>query len=134
MAHGCGPHPERPGLESVSWLDHRCLERPGEVLLQRQGVLEHARRSEQRDGRLIRPVPAGQVERIDVEEMVEVAVGDDDRVHVGDADVPLEIRQRPRSQIDPQVEPVGPDQVAASGTARAGPSAARAEDDQLHHG
>src|SRR2546422_11732497 len=64
--------------------------------------------------------------------MIEVAVRDDHRVDVEQRDVLLEVRQRPRAGVEPDVEPLVAEQVPAGGLSDAAPAPAGAEDHQLH--
>src|SRR4029450_6004891 len=73
----------------------------------------------------------GVEQRIDVDAVVGVLVRDDHRVYVGDADVLLQVRHRARTGVDPEVEPILPDEITAERAALLRPCPARPEDDQL---
>src|SRR5918996_1724300 len=69
-----------------------------------------------------------------VQAMVRVLVGHDDRVDVVVRHVALQLGERPGPEVEHQVEPLVPQEVPAAGPAGPGERAVGAEDRQLHTG
>src|SRR5438093_4886389 len=99
MVHGCRPNAEGPGLEGAPWLDLLQAEGIAELGLDLQSVFEHPGRGEERQwrGLVTLAPPSGEPERIQVEEVIEVAVRDSDGVDLVQTDVTLEVGHCARS-------------------------------------
>ena len=135
MPHPCGSDPKRARLEVVARFDGSRIERVGQALLELQGVLEHPGGCEQGKlgpDRLVPTKPARQVVRIQIEEVIEVSMGDRDGVHVAQTDVTLKVGHRPRPRVQPQREAVLANEIAARRSPGDRPSAPPSQHDQLH--
>src|SRR3982751_4539678 len=87
---------------------------------------------ERQPGRAESAVMARVERRDDVEEVIGVAVRDQQTAKVADGQVLLQPRERAGAGVEPQVEPVGAEQVPAALTCGARPRALRAEHGQPH--